>query len=205
MTDLLVNPSFELGTTGWTLDKQASGWEGFGTWGDRPSADGSSFISIVYERITRLDLHQTIRGLAAGIYTVEGCLRNTDGAHCLSDQHIYAQVGEVTYASDPLTTVSGPNNNDWTRFVVTDIELATGDALRIGACSTGDGSSTKGWFQADDFRLYYWGKKQSSNTSVEKTTDNSQQTTIIYDLQGRRVKKMEKGIYIVNGHKVVNN
>ena len=202
LTDLLANPSFELGTSGWTLDKQASGWEGFGTWGDRPSADGSSFISIVYERITRIDLHQTIRGLAPGIYTVEGCLRNTDGAHCLSNQHIYAQVGDVTYASDPLTTVSGPNNNDWTRLVVTDIELAAGDALRLGACSTGDGSSTKGWFQADDFRLYYWGKKQSPDTSVGQLTIDKSQLTI-YDLTGRRIENPAKGIYIVGDKKVV--
>ena len=203
LTDLLANPSFELGTSGWTLDKQASGWEGFGTWGDRPSADGSSFISIVYERITRIDLHQTIRDLAPGIYTVEGCLRNTDGAHCLSNQHIYAQVGDVTYASDPLTTVSGPNNNDWTRLVVTDIELAAGDALRLGACSTGDGSSTKGWFQADDFRLYYWGKKQNGATKIEMPITNGQQPTAIYDLTGRRIENPAKGIYIVGDKKVV--
>ena len=40
-------------------------------------------------------------------------------------------------------------------------------------------------------------------TSIEKTTDNGQQTTVIYDLMGRRVEKMEKGIYIVNGKKVI--
>ena len=37
----------------------------------------------------------------------------------------------------------------------------------------------------------------------EMTTDNSQQTTVIYDLQGRRVEKATKGIYIVNGKKVL--
>ena len=41
-------------------------------------------------------------------------------------------------------------------------------------------------------------------TSInEMTTDNSQQTTVIYDLQGRRVVKAQKGIYIVNGKKVL--
>ena len=203
VTDLLTNPSFELGTSGWTLDKQASGWEGFGTWGDRPSADGSSFISIAYERITRIDLYQTVGGLPAGIYTVEASLRNTDGVHCLSDQHIYATVGGVTYASDPLTTVSGANNNDWTRLTVTGIELAIGDKLRLGACSTGDGSSTKGWFQADDFRLYYWGKKHSGETEIEMPIVNGQQPTATYDLTGRRVEKATKGIYIVGGKKKV--
>ncbi len=37
----------------------------------------------------------------------------------------------------------------------------------------------------------------------EMTTDNRQQTTVIYDLQGRRVVKAQKGIYIVNGKKVL--
>ena len=41
-------------------------------------------------------------------------------------------------------------------------------------------------------------------TDVEMTTDNGQRTTVIYDLQGRRVEKPTKpGIYIVNGQKVV--
>lgn len=40
-------------------------------------------------------------------------------------------------------------------------------------------------------------------TSIEPSTINPQLSTPIYDLQGRRVEKMEKGIYIVNGKKVI--
>lgn len=168
----------------------------------RPAADGNSYVSVVHEHITSLDLYQTIYDLPAGIYSVEGCLRNTEGTNCLSDQHIYAQVGDVTYASEPLTTVSGIYNSDWTRLTVTNIEVGESDALQLGACSTGDGYSTKGWFQADDFRLYYWGKKQNPDDGIEQlTTDKSQ--LIIYDLMGRRMEKIGKGIYIVNGKKVV--
>ena len=29
------------------------------------------------------------------------------------------------------------------------------------------------------------------------------ENVVIYDLQGRRVEKMEKGIYIVNGKKII--
>ena len=46
--------------------------------------------------------------------------------------------------------------------------------------------------------------KQEGTTSIDNsqlTIDNSQ--LVIYDLTGRRVEKMEKGIYIVNGKKVV--
>ena len=35
------------------------------------------------------------------------------------------------------------------------------------------------------------------------TLDAQPSAVVIYDLTGRRVEKMEKGIYIVNGKKVV--
>ena len=40
-------------------------------------------------------------------------------------------------------------------------------------------------------------------TSVEMTTDNSLQSTVIFDLMGRRVMNPGKGMYIVNGKKVI--
>lgn len=41
-------------------------------------------------------------------------------------------------------------------------------------------------------------------TGVESlTTDDEQQTTVIYDLSGRRVQKAQKGIYIINGKKTM--
>ena len=40
-------------------------------------------------------------------------------------------------------------------------------------------------------------------TDVEMTTDNGGKTMVIYDLQGRRVENPTKGIYIVNGQKVM--
>ena len=42
-------------------------------------------------------------------------------------------------------------------------------------------------------------------TGIEQTTDNGQQTTVIYDLHGRRITDTEglKGVYIVGGRKVV--
>jgi hypothetical protein len=196
MTEFLANPSFELGTTGWTLDKQASGWSDFGTWSDRPAADGNSFVSAICQSITHLDLYQTVQGLPAGSYTMEASLRNTDGTHCLSNQHIYAKAGEVTYNSNSLTTVSGTGNNDWTRLAVADVDLVANGSLRIGACSDGDGSSTKGWFQADDFRLYYWGKKSDPDTEVSKVTSQPVRYHY-YDLQGAQLSAPQRGVNIV--------
>jgi hypothetical protein len=41
-----------------------------------------------------------------------------------------------------------------------------------------------------------------TNTVSEMITDNKQQATTVYDLQGRRVQQMDKGFYIVNSKKV---
>ena len=47
------------------------------------------------------------------------------------------------------------------------------------------------------------GENGEDATGIKKTTVNGEQTTVIYDLQGRRVEYPTKGIYIVNGRKVV--
>ena len=64
------------------------------------------------------------------------------------------------------------------------------------------------------YRAYFTAPKNTANVRVritrgDETTaiDNAQftidNTQLIYDLQGRRVESMTKGIYIVNGKKVV--
>ena len=44
---------------------------------------------------------------------------------------------------------------------------------------------------------------RGEGTTGIETAVNGEQTVVIYDLAGRRVEKMEKGIYIVNGKKVI--
>ena len=41
------------------------------------------------------------------------------------------------------------------------------------------------------------------STQIENSELKIENSDVIYDLQGRRVEKMEKGVYIVNGKKVV--
>lgn len=231
MTEFLVNPSFENKTTGWSVAKQVSGWESFDTWSDRPAVDGTFFVSLCYQDITSIDMYQNISGLQAGTYTIKASLRNTDGADFLTDQRIYAEAGNNLYESDKLTTVSGDNNNDWTTFTLSDVTLEEGETLRLGARSTGTGSSTKGWFQADDFRLYYWGKKvvdgienatadEASHPNVTATDGGilvqiaQAEEIAVYGLDGALVKKtrltagthfmpLSTGKYIVGGQVVI--
>lgn len=169
MTEYLVNPSFENKTTGWSVSKVVSGWESFDTWSDRPAADGIFFVSLCYQNITSIDLYQEVKGLPAGNYSVSAALRNTDGPSFVTDQHIYASVNGKEYKSDALKEVSGDGNNNWYYFEITDVELAKDGVLRLGAKSSGTGSGTNGWFQADKFQLFYWGEKVADGISELKS------------------------------------
>lgn len=57
--------------------------------------------------------------------------------------------------------------------------------------------------QAQAIRIRFG--KDEGTTGIDNmvTTDNGQQSTVIYDLQGRRVLNPTKGMYIVNGKKVI--
>ena len=46
-------------------------------------------------------------------------------------------------------------------------------------------------------------EENGETTDIENSEFTNQNSDVIYDLQGRRVEKMEKGVYIVNGKKVV--
>ena len=198
MTEFLANPSFESGTTGWSLDKQTTGWESFGTWNDRPAHEGAYCVSVAYESIMSLDLYQTVSGLSAGVYSVQGALRNTDGADCLTDQHVYAQTSGGTFNSEPLAEVSGENNNTWYDFTVSGIKLAEGEALRLGVRSSGTGTRA-GWFQADDFRLYYWGVNPDAIRSVQDVVDGVTVQAVEGGVRLTASSACRMPVYTVNG------
>ncbi|MCD8318337.1 MAG: hypothetical protein LUC45_05655 [Paraprevotella sp.] len=206
MTEFLINPSFEEQTTGWSLSKQTSGWEAFGTWNDRPAADGLNFVSVSCENITSLDLYQTVSGLPAGFYRLEGALRNTDGRDFLSDQHLYAQTAEGTYESGLLSDVSGENNNEWFEFSVADIHLSAGGELRLGVRSSGTGTGTKGWFQADDFHLYYLGETPSAVHDAGVSTEGVDVTPVEGGVMIRSSVACRLPLYSIGGalQKILN-
>ena len=205
MTEFIVNPSFENSTNGWILDMKSSGWSDNKTASDRPATDGNYFISLIAQSITSIDLYQQVNGLPAGWYVLQADMRNTDGADRLTDQHIYAQAGGAeVQTSAVLDKVSGDNNNDWTRMRIEDIQLSDGETLRLGAASTGDGTSTKGWFQADNFRLYYYG---NTAVSVIETGSSAEGVTIEIVDGGLKVtsgSSMNLPVYGIDGTLVDN-
>ncbi|MBO5698734.1 MAG: hypothetical protein J6R79_01855 [Bacteroidaceae bacterium] len=64
-----------------------------------------------------------------------------------------------------------------------------------------NGSPVKADKVAQTIHIYL--KGEEGTTGIEETTVNTQESTVIYDLQGRRVTHPTKGMYIVNGKKVI--
>ncbi len=57
--------------------------------------------------------------------------------------------------------------------------------------------------EATEAAMFSLGRGNEGTTGIQNSEFINQNSTFIYDLAGRRVEKMEKGIYIVNGKKVV--
>ena len=79
-----------------------------------------------------------------------------------------------------------------------------GGQLKVGIKSTSMPSSY--WAIFDNFHLYFYGgNSMETVTSVAKmrTGENEKMRNEVYDLQGRRVLNPTKGLYIVNGKKMV--
>ena len=157
MTGRIVNAGFESGTTGWTLTKKVSSWEDFKTTSTEP-AEGTKLYNLWAANITSLDLSQTVT-LPAGQYRLTADFRINTLAD-VTDQSVYATAHGTTYRSDStITTVATTweTKAGW-NTLGTDFEVLYDDTpVTIGASSTGSGTGTAGWFQLDNFRLFWLG------------------------------------------------
>jgi len=82
--------------------------------------------------------------------------------------------------------------------------LATqGGSLKVGIKSTSMPSSY--WAIFDAFRLYFYGSKTAEDVTAVKGVVESDESGSrqVFDLQGRRVSTPTKGLYIINGKKVL--
>ena len=141
---------------------------------------------------------------------------NTPYLYCLKEDK------EATAITGGVTTVSSTMNDivagDWTMkgsFTNQTIATAEADTKYYGyAPANNQVVKANKTLTILPYRAYFTAPKNAANVRVritrgDETTaiDNAQftidNTQLIYDLQGRRVESMTKGIYIVNGKKVV--
>ena len=71
-----------------------------------------------------------------------------------------------------------------------------GETINLGL------STTNAWYKADNFQLFYMGTAAPAGID-EVTATAPIARSGIYDLSGRRVGKVQKGLYIIDGKKVI--
>lgn len=81
-----------------------------------------------------------------------------------------------------------------------DIEVKKGDSIKIGLKLAGNVVDAN-WCVFDNFKIQALGA--TAPTAIENVLAGGQASQAIYDLSGRKVSKAVKGIYIMNGKKVV--
>ena len=167
-TSKIQNASFENWDAYWSLDKNVSGWEDIAV-KDGESYDGERRYNIWAQKVTSLDLHQTI-SLPAGKYTLTTQVKtNTQG---FSDQHLYVVAGTKSYSSSNLSQ----GNDEYEKLTV-DFTLTGETLVTLGVASTGDSETEKGWFNVDDFRLWSDSPDEPDmNETVERVTSDVQLT-----------------------------
>ena len=167
-TPLISNPNFEEKGE-WTWSVVADGFTDLWIGECRPTEEGGvnrQGVSLWSWGITSVDVHQTLTGLPNGLYKVSAeMITQTNYA---TDQHVYA-AGANTAISDYLT-VEGWNNYEWTTLTTNDFAVVVDGTLTIGAATTQGGSNSEGWFQATNFKLYYYGK--ASDVQLKTTWEN---------------------------------
>lgn len=164
MTSWLSNPGFEnvsggagsINTpSGWKIQHTLSGWLD-GTGNTTNPSEGSKCYNIWAGGVTSIDMNQAVT-LPAGKYKVLADLR-TDGVDKITNQCVYAKVGDIVSKSGTIQTVASTWNSleGWNTLETTFNNGSEGEVV-IGISSTGTGSGSAGWFQADNVRLMYYG------------------------------------------------
>ena len=150
LTSLIVNPSFEQSTNGWTVVG------GLGPQGnDAFSKDGSFYLEYWQPNGTK-SVSQTVGYLPAGLYKMEVRVK----ARGVTSAKVFA--GGIDHA----VTVEDKENEYTVNFALDD----KADAL-IGFEGVGTGASAS-WFALDNFRLTYVGSLPTQMTAVTGKMNN---------------------------------
>ncbi len=110
--------------------------------------------------------------------------------------------GETKYV--PNSMIAAGNAFNAGRYTNTlDVFLKQGESLTIGMRIDGNNVENN-WSVFDNFKLEYLGNgEENMPDAIQGVEANSNAEVKIYDITGRQVSKAVKGIYIINGKKVL--
>ena len=219
MTQVIINPTFDDSNyNGWTLVKREGATGNYQTQDGFDGTKAMEFWSGSQGETTLFDFYQDINYLPAGTYEL-----TVDAANSLNGQkpgagegaaYIYvatgADVDNLTFHNDkPIEVQEAPCNGDGCDYHNYSVvfTVAEGEMVRIGCMNVGVLSAR--WVMIDNFAMQYFGNASQKNPSegtetIIKGLDIEKAApAAIFDLAGRRVAKAVKGVYIINGKKVV--
>ena len=191
--DNLTNGDFTNGTSGWT--------------GDMGTGNHNKWLNVNNQFVEKwtpapgtladMDFYQEISGLPAGTYTfaayVSACQQANDDSYEVSGVSLYANE-ESTAVHTINIDRNDVNKGLGAEFVTVTVTIAEGETLKVGLKVA---STDANWVVMDNAKLYDFVGNGIEN--IEAIENN-----VIYTITGKRVEGMlEKGIYIVNGKKVL--
>lgn len=152
-------------------------------------------------------LTQEITGLPAGKYTFSAILRGQSTATMTLSATANANTVTQTFIGTGTTSPAGsPYANGWQQVTTEPIMVDNAQTLTLSFSMT---SSATAWWSADHFALTLV-EIPDSRTAIQvpKATPEGfaeASSNSIYDLLGRRVSnsQLKKGLYIINGRKVL--
>ena len=145
LNNTLVNPNFQSGVDGWTVNNVIIGKS------DCKVANilGKTCYNNWSNNFASLDIYQDVFGIEPGLYRVSA--KSVCGDGNITDQHVYAET-ESYLVKSPVKKDDKWNAANWETQTTDIIYVKKDDVLRIGYAST-SGGGTKGWFCVTDFEL----------------------------------------------------
>ncbi len=215
ITDLILNPSFDMGNASyWTIESL----------GDNNQYQSASYTNEVAAEDDP-NYGVTISGFAEcwrnGAILSDGMIYQTLAAALPAgyyrlecDGHAVAQMGYpeggiqgaylaatngTTYWQTAMGVKEGGNSAEPRHYAV-DFESNGTDLITVGLRTL---STNANWITGDNFELYYLGT--TAPTAVERidAATEAHKAVVIYNLAGQRVQKPVRGLYIINGRKVL--
>ena len=155
---------------------------------------GSAFSSSMSQKLTNLPAGTyTFSALLRGENTASMTLAITDGTK--TEQQAFTGVGATTADGDPYP-------NGWRLVTTPPIQITHGQEVTVSLKTQ---TSAAGWWSADHFLLTLTAPDPMTVGVDSPSITRTAQSSSYYDLFGRRVnsKALKRGLYIVNGKKVL--
>lgn len=190
-TLFVINPEFIGNGVGWTM---------VGTWGNQRF---NGAVEVWHS--TNFSFSQTIANLPNGTYRVTCQMANGEGSNT---GYLYAMSGDAISKDVVKASAVGSNfdaerdkmaaDSSYGKLSV-EVKVAN-NALTIGIEEPSAGNT---WLVWDNVTLSYLGTEATAICDMSGGRPQTFEKNVFYNLRGQRVEHPTKGLYIVNGKKIV--